>query len=257
MPLRYDLPGLKAHRRDDAATRGAQHGVFEPVTREFELSRLGLGGCMRGLGIGMRALGVGRTDRAVSLQVGQALAVRVGLTRLLDGNRPLLSRRFLGEAVVAVIQHSQYVAFAHELAYLDLALSDLAAHAEGLVDFMPRLHGAHVSADVASIVVADFNGAYRSWCLHGRLIRTACAKHGGDGQNAGRSKGILQDGSSLENDRFLGKWWPVGFGGCGWVGGLFEHLPAPAQCLVELHAIEQQAGVAFVGIQACRQARPL
>jgi hypothetical protein len=43
----------------------------------------------------------------------------------------------LSEAVVAVVQHSQYVAFAHKLTYIDLALGYLAAHAEGLIDFMP------------------------------------------------------------------------------------------------------------------------
>ena len=67
------------------------------------------------------------------------------MPRLRCGGHELLTRRFLGLAVIGVVEHRQHVAFAHFLADVDLALNDLAADAKCLVDFVARLNGADVA----------------------------------------------------------------------------------------------------------------
>ena len=135
------------------------------------------------------ALVVGHADRAVGLQVAEALPVRVGLARLGDGGGVLLLRRILAKPVVGVVQHGQHVAFVHELADVDLALRDLAADAEGLVHFIARLHRTDVAVRFAGLVIAEFNGAHRPGRLHGRLVRVARGEHrGGDRQSDDRGK---------------------------------------------------------------------
>ena len=109
----------------------------------------------------------------------------------------LLPRRLLGEPVVGVVQHGQHVAFAHELADVDLALDDLAADAEGLVHFMPRLHRADVAVGFAGLVIAQFDGAHRPGRLHGRLC-PGCTRRASRrcGKATDRGKRVLQDSSS-------------------------------------------------------------
>ena len=169
---------------------------------------------------------------------------------------PLLARGLLGEPVVGVVQHGQDVALVHELADVDLALRDLAAHAEGLVDLVAGLHRAGVAVGFAGGVVADFGGAHRPGRLGGGLVRAAGGEHRGDGQCDGRGEDVLQGSSSFGATGSGLRRGDAAVGGAG-IGGGLEHLPAAAQRLVELHAVEQQPSAAVVGADAHRQARAL
>ncbi len=90
----------------------------------------------------------------------EALAVGFGLARLRRGGDELLLRGFHREPVIGVVEHGEHVAFAHRLADVDLALDDLAADAERLVDFVARLHGADVAVRLPRLVVADLGRAH-------------------------------------------------------------------------------------------------
>ena len=135
-PCGHDLADLEAHGRDYTAARRAQHGVLQLVACEFELSRLGLGGGLGRLRGTLRAFVVGGADRTVGLQVLETLAVRFGLLRVRDRRGELLLGGLHGEPVVVVVEHGQHVAFAHDVAHVHATLDDLAADAEGLVDFV-------------------------------------------------------------------------------------------------------------------------
>ena len=75
----------------------------------------------------------------------KSFPIRVGLPRLRGGRHVLMPRRFLGLAVIGVIEHREHVALSHLLADVDLALDDLAADAKGLVHLVARLHRADVA----------------------------------------------------------------------------------------------------------------
>ena len=96
------------------------------------------------------------------LQRFEPLAVRLGLARLRDRGDVVLPGRFLGLAVIGVVEHRQHVALAHLLADVDLALDDLAADAKGFVHFVARLHGADVAVRLLGLVVADLGRAHRT-----------------------------------------------------------------------------------------------
>ncbi len=227
-PSATTWPDLEAHRRHDAAARRAQDGVLEAVARELELALVGLGRRLRLLRAGLRLLFVGCAHRAVGLQRLQALAVRFRLARLRRGGDELLARGFLGEPVVRVVEHRDDVALAHDLADVDLALGDLAADAEGLVHLVARLHRADVAIGLARAVVTDFGRAHGAQRFGGRLVWGARGKQRGEGcGEKGRSDGRFSRRFLLFCDRL-------------------EGLPASAERLVELHAVEQQLGAAVV-----------
>ena len=74
----------------------------------------------------------------------------------------LLARGFLRESIVGVVEHGEHIARAHGLADVDPTLQDLAADAECLIRFVPRLHGTEVATHLARTLVPklhDANGA--------------------------------------------------------------------------------------------------
>ena len=192
----HDLAGFEAHGRNDTTARRPEHGVLQLVACECELPRLGLRGSLRRPRGTLRVLVVGDADRTVGLQVLETLAVRLGLFCIRERRGELLLGGLHGESVVVVVEHGQHVAFAHDSAHVHATLDDLAADAEGLVDFVTGLHGADVATRLARLVVAYFDGADRPQRFGGGLV-AARGQHGGerchDGDQGDRR---LHDGSS-------------------------------------------------------------
>ena len=93
-------------------------------------------------------------------------------------------------------QHAAAVTQARQADSDRLRLGDLAADAEGLVHFMPRLHRARVAVGLARVVIAQFDGTHRPGRLHGRRVRTARTEHRGDRQCDDRGNRVLQDSTS-------------------------------------------------------------
>ena len=65
----------------------------------------------------------------------------------------LLAGGFFRESIVGVVEHGEHIALAHALADVDPTLEDLAADAECLIHFVPRLHGAEVATHLARTLV--------------------------------------------------------------------------------------------------------
>ena len=101
---------------------------------------------------------------------------------------PSLSRRFLCQPVVVVVEDGEHVALMNVLADLHLALGNFAGDTECLIHLVARLHGAGVAVGLTNTVVAELDGAHRAWRLRRRFARTTGAEHGGDGQGTGRGK---------------------------------------------------------------------
>ena len=101
-----------------------------------------------------------------------------------------LLRGFGGELVIGVVDDREHVAFTHDLADVDLALRDLAADAERLVDFVARAHDAGIAVRFAHAVVADFDGANGPQRLGGGRLRAAGGQHRGHRNDGQQGRGM-------------------------------------------------------------------
>ena len=139
-----------------------------------------------------------------------------------------------------------HVALAHLLSHVDLAAHHLAADAEALVDFVARLHGAEVAVGFLRLVVADLDGAHGAQRFrdggfdeHALKAATAIAAMT---TNAGAKDGFTMV-PRIERLGFMS--WRIRIAAdAADSGDGLEHLPAAAERLVQLHAVEQQLRVA-------------